>query len=202
MAPEAAVRERLRQEIRAKRCVSETVDEFWVPRTNERADLAAIGSCLWGFEIKTSRDNLRRLPRQIEAYSRLFDMCMIVVAERHLAPALAIAPSWWGAIVILGDQAPFSLSVVERAQPNPSVDPETLVRLLWREEARAVLSSLGIHPDAGASRVAMWRQVLAVCDLDNLKTFVRTALLAREPYQSDFSARHLDGAKVNLLADR
>jgi hypothetical protein len=76
MAPEAAVRDTLRQEVRAKSCVSETIDEFWVPRTNERADLAAIGSRLWGFEIKTDRDTLRRLPRQVEAYNRLFDMCL------------------------------------------------------------------------------------------------------------------------------
>src|SRR5262249_24594293 len=73
MVTEAVVRDSLRQELLARRPeLSETYYEFWVPRTNERADVAALGSSLWGFEIKTDRDTLSRLPRQVEAYSRLF----------------------------------------------------------------------------------------------------------------------------------
>jgi hypothetical protein len=39
-----------------------TVDEFWVPRSNERADIAVLGRQMDGFEIKTHRDTLRRIP--------------------------------------------------------------------------------------------------------------------------------------------
>jgi hypothetical protein len=187
MATEAAVRDTLRHEVKARLGVLGTIDEFWVPRTNERADLAAIGSRLWGFEIKTSRDTLRRLPRQVEAYNRLFDRCAIVVAERHLDTALALVPRWWGAAVVLEDQLPLALRVVRWPRPNVGVDPETLVRLLWRDEVRSVLSALGAAPDPQASRVAMWRDLLRVCDLDALKSAVRDALLARDPSSRRFA---------------
>ena len=97
MVTEATVRESLRDEVVANvPGLSETIYEFWVPRTNERADLAAIGPAMWGYEIKTAQDTLRRLPRQVEAYNRLFDHCTIVLAERHLKAALTIVPEWWG----------------------------------------------------------------------------------------------------------
>src|SRR5450755_4976732 len=74
MLTEAVVRESLREEVLARLPeLSETIYEFWVPLTNERADVVAIGTSLWAFEIKTHRDNLARLPRQVAAYSRLFD---------------------------------------------------------------------------------------------------------------------------------
>jgi hypothetical protein len=59
------------------------LDEVWVPRSNERADVAIIGTRMDGFEIKTERDTLHRLPRQVEAYGRLFDRCTAVVDQRH-----------------------------------------------------------------------------------------------------------------------
>src|SRR3954451_13577948 len=72
------------------------VDEFWVPRSNERADIAVIGTHIDGFEIKTERDTLRRLPRQAGAYARLFDRCTAVVADRHRDAAEQLLPKWWG----------------------------------------------------------------------------------------------------------
>jgi hypothetical protein len=181
MVTEATVRESLREEVVARLPgLSETIYEFWVPRTNERADIVAIAASLWGFEIKTDRDTLNRLPRQVEAYSRLFDRCMIVLAESHLDAALAVVPEWWGAAVILTDPMPLSFRVVRPARPNLGVDPETLVRLLWRDEVRYILSAFGAEPDPGASRASMWQHLLSLVDLDGLKEAVRNALLARD----------------------
>lgn len=178
---EAVVRESLRQEVLAsvpKR--AEAVYEFWVPRSNERADVVVIGAAMLGYEIKTDRDTLRRLPRQVEAYSRLFDRCTVVLADRHLEAALVIVPEWWGVVTILADRTPLSFRVVRSASPNRGVDPETLVRLLWREEARSVISALGADIDPRASRASMWQQLLNLLDLEGLKEAVRKALLERD----------------------
>jgi len=48
------------------------VEEFWIPRSNERADVATIGSVIEAFEIKSDRDSLKRPPRQVIAYGRVF----------------------------------------------------------------------------------------------------------------------------------
>jgi hypothetical protein len=179
---EAAVRDSLRQEVLAtvsKR--AEAVYEFWVPRSNERADVVVIGSAMLGYEIKTDRDTLRRLPRQIEAYGRVFDRCTVVLADRHLEAALSIVPEWWGVAMILADRAPLSFRPIRPASLNRGVDPETLVRLLWRQEARSALSALGAELDPRASRASMWQQLLSLLDLEGLKEAVRRALLERDP---------------------
>jgi hypothetical protein len=103
---EAVVRESLSHEILAALPRAEAVYEFWVPRSNERADVAVIGPTMDGFEIKTGRDTLRRLPRQAAAYARLFDRCYVVLADRHVEEALDILPEWWGITVIRGDVTP------------------------------------------------------------------------------------------------
>jgi hypothetical protein len=178
---EAVVRHSLREKMLASsQAPAEAVYEFWVPRTHERADVAVIGEMIQGFEIKTDQDTLKRLPRQTEAYARLFDRCHAVLAPRHVDQALTILPPWWGILVIEPDGGP-SFRFVREADVNNGVDPETLVRLLWREEAHAALCALGARPAPRAGRSQMWELLLAVLGLDGLKQVVREALLRRDP---------------------
>lgn len=180
MLTEAVVRDSLRQEVLAALPCAEAVYEFWVPRSNERADIAVIGPSMDGFEIKTGRDTLKRLPRQAAAYGRLFDRCCVVLAERHVEGALGILPAWWGITVIQGDSTP-GFERIREADINHGVDPETLVRLLWRNEVHATLCALGAPPDPGAGRFRMWEQLLSLVDLEVLKVAVREALIERDP---------------------
>jgi hypothetical protein len=156
----------------------ETVDEFWVPRSHERADIAVIDRLLTGFEIKTERDTLKRLPRQIGAYGRVFDRCTVVVAAKHSEAAQEMLPAWWGVVEIsLANE--ISFVETRSALPNPAVDPETLVRLLWRAEVAAALVALGSELVPKATRSTMWTQLLHATDIEGLRAVVRRSLLGR-----------------------
>ena len=182
VATEAIVRQWLRDDLLASASTPiEAVYEFWVPRSNERADVAVIGSQMMGFEIKTERDTLKRLPRQIAAYDRLFDRCAVVLAERHVTAAMSIVPEWWGVIAIVTEDGQSFLRSMKSATPNNGVDPQTLVRLLWREEVRVALAALGNEPDPRASRLSMWNDLLDLINLNQLKATVRSAILTRIP---------------------
>lgn len=176
---EADVRTSLREQVLAGAPASaEAVFEFWVPQSNERADVAVISTTMDGFEIKTERDTLKRLPRQADAYTRVFDRCHVVLAHRHVERALEILPPWWGVRVI--EEGP-SFLILRDGQPNDRVDPETLVRLLWRDEAYAALCELGTVPDARTGRFKLWEMLLALLDVDSLRRVVRRTLLGRDP---------------------
>ena len=184
---EAEVRESLRAQVLASACSSaEAIFEFWVPQSNERADVAVVGATIDGFEIKTERDSLKRLPRQADAYTRVFDRCHAVLARRHVEPALEILPPWWGVLVI---EEGVGFPKLRPAEPNDSVDPETLVRLLWRDEAYAALCALGASLDPRTGRFRMWELLLAMLDLDGLKQVVRNALLLRDPSRARIPTR-------------
>lgn len=198
VATEAIVRHRLRAEVLASAGKpSDAICEFWVPRSNERADVVVIGAHMSAFEIKTERDTLKRLPRQATAYARLFDRCTVVVAERHVAAAMGMLPEWWGVIAIVTDNRQPSFRSVRLAAPNDGVDSETLVRLLWREEVRAALSALGNEPDPRASRSSMWHHLLSLVDLDRLKQAVRGALLGRDPDLARIPTRRYCAADIS-----
>jgi hypothetical protein len=171
------------------------VDEFWVPRSHERADVAVIGYVIEAFEIKTDHDSLRRLPRQVAAYGRVFDRCTAVVAERHAHKTLAMVPQWWGVLVITNGDA-ISFETARSAEFNEAVDAETLVRLLWRDEVALVLTALGAPPEPGAARSSMWDELLQRVDLDALRTIVRQALRGRDPSQARFATRRFSSALI------
>ena len=195
MSSEAAVRSALRRHVAASthRQRQEVIDEFWVPLSHERVDVAVIGSVMQAFEIKTARDNLKRLPRQIEAYGRIFDQCTAVVAERHAEGVLTMVPQWWGVVVARGDATP-TLGILQKPGQNPSVDPLTLVRLLWRDEVYSALVDLGSEPSPRTGRVAMWEELLRVAQVDVLRVIVQQALLERQPALARIPSRRFAAA--------
>lgn len=164
------------------------VDEFWLPLSNARADLVMLNERMEGFEIKTDRDTLRRLPHQAAAYGRVFDRCTAVVAEKHLARTVELLPDWWGITTIAFERS-IRFRPRRTAEPSPELDAETLVRLLWRDEALAALANLGIEPAAKAPRGSLWRELLRVLEPLQLSEVVRRALLARDPMNARIPTR-------------
>lgn len=61
-----------------------------------RVDVAVINGRMSGYELKSERDTLRRLPAQIDVYSRVLDFATLVVAQKHHDHALPLLPDWWG----------------------------------------------------------------------------------------------------------
>ena len=156
------------------------VEEFWLPLSNRRADLALVGHLMEGVELKTHQDRLKRLPEQATAYGSVFDRCTLVSAERHLAAAEKLLPGWWGLVRIPADHGG-SLEVIRSADRNPSVDTSALVRLLWKEEAKHALLSLGVSVDATRGRAWMWEEIQSRADEGQVRRLVRGALAARDP---------------------
>lgn len=193
---EASVRSELRRWLQ-QFDEAEIVDEFWVPRSNERADLALVGPLLAAFEIKTARDSLSRLPRQADAYARIFDSCTAVVAERHMDATRELLPAWWGLVLIDHDASRPRLEWVRESRSNPGRDSETLVRLLWKEEVRRALENLGESTTSGATRRVLWQELLAKTTQNQLCDVVRAALIARDPASARIPSNRF---KVKRLA--
>src|SRR5665213_2389844 len=75
------------------------VEEMGVWSGSVRIDLAVINGELNGYELKSDRDTLERLPLQVELYSKVFDHLTLVVGKRHAKKARAQLPPWWGIFV-------------------------------------------------------------------------------------------------------
>lgn len=138
------------------------IEEMEVCSGRARIDLAVIGDHLIGIEIKGPKDDVTRLPGQVKAYSQCFDLVVLAVHESLAKKASALVPDWWGLVVGLQKQSRIRYRFERRPEPNPSLNLETLLSLLWRDEVDALLSDLlGGKPKPRATKRTIRAELLA-----------------------------------------
>lgn len=166
---------------------AETVifEELGVQHGLARIDLAVVNGELHGFELKSARDTLARLPEQAESYGRVFDRVTLVVEERHVRGAVDLVPDWWGVRVAYEESGELRFCDLRHAVKNSSPDPAAIVALLWREEALHLLEELGL---AGGvrwkCRAEIYSRIVTKTDIDVLCHRVRTCLRERLNWRS------------------
>lgn len=118
------------------------VEEMGVCLGRARVDLAVIADRLIGIEIKGPKDDVTRLPHQAIAYSKCFDRVVLLVDESLVNKARILIPAWWGVVVATHENQEFGYHFERRPRPNPDLDIEALLSLLWREEIDAITQDL------------------------------------------------------------
>jgi hypothetical protein len=160
------------------------VDELGVCQGEFRIDVAVVNGALHGWEIKSDRDTLARLPAQAQAYSRVFDTVTLVVGETHLEDALALVPAWWGVLVASRHGEDAVLDAVRAGARNPAPDPLALAQLLWRDELVGVLADLQAPRKLlRQPKWDLWPALAARLEVDDLAARVRAALKARPEWR-------------------
>jgi len=138
------------------------VEEMEICSGYVRVDLAVIGDHFIGIELKGPKDNVTRLPRQVKAYSQCFDRVVLVVHESLAQKARPIIPDWWGLVVSLQKGNQLSYKFERRPKPNPDLDLDVLLSLLWREEMDSLLADLlGIMPKPRATKKTIRAELLS-----------------------------------------
>ena len=70
-----------------------------------KADLIQLASNkITAFEIKSDKDNLHKLPEQLNDYQNTFSFCYLVTTEKHLKNARSLVPQKTGIILIKNGQ--------------------------------------------------------------------------------------------------
>lgn len=167
------------------------LDELGVRHGSARIDVAVVNGLLHGYEIKTERDSLRRLPNQLRAYNEVFDRATLVVGTRHLVRAEAMLPDWWGIQrirICAKDRVGFEL--IRTALPNPELDPLSVTKLLWREEALAFLATRGGSRGVRSKpRIEIYRRIVNTAPLCDIQNYVRQQLRFRSGWRSEALSR-------------
>ncbi|AMG30984.1 hypothetical protein AL542_11865 [Grimontia hollisae] len=161
------------------------VDEFGLGQGVVRADIVVVNGILHGYELKSAKDNLKRLPQQVALYSATLDKATLVVSNNHLQESLQIIPSWWGVKVIEPmARGGFKLRTARRDKKNPSVDLHSLAQLLWRDETLKALEMCGITTGVQSKpRWALWEKLVEAMPYDQLHQYVRVSLKSRTDWK-------------------
>lgn len=162
------------------------LEELELRQGETRVDVAVVNGLLHGYEIKSARDTLSRLPQQALSYGLVLDKATLVVAERHLPAALEILPEWWGVEVVTPDEhGHLQIEALHPPQPNPGIDSFHVAELLWRDEALQFLDERGFARGYRAkSRAVLHRRIAAVADVDEIRACVRYHLKNRKGWKA------------------
>jgi hypothetical protein len=151
-----------------------------------RVDVAVLNGSMTGYELKSERDTLMRLPKQVEFYSKVLDYCNLVVAENHVQAALEIIPKWWGYSVATEMGAgSVVIEAAREAEENLDQDPKALGLMLWRDELLSSLEALKL--DRGyrsKSRVQLAVHLAECVGIEEIKNLVRMTLKSRQGWRS------------------
>lgn len=151
-----------------------------------RVDVAVVNGTLSGYELKSDRDTLRRLPMQVEYYSKVLDHATLVVGEGHYERTNGVAhlPTWWGIIVASPGPGEALLNEVRAAKMNEHLDPFAIAQLLWRDEALCELEARGAAEGMRSKpRHFLWDRLADLLELDDLRSVVRERLKARATWR-------------------
>lgn len=161
------------------------IDELGLCQGDARIDIAAINGAIHGFEIKSESDDLRRLPTQIELYNKVLDTITIVTSMHHITKIKKIIPSWWGIIIV---EKKLKNNIIlhneSKADSNSQIDPNSLVQLLWREEALNILKEKNLEKGLiNKPRMFLWNKLVKEFPLERLKSYIIEILKSRQKWR-------------------
>lgn len=163
------------------------VDELGLQHGAARIDIAIINNIFHGYEIKSERDSLYRLPKQIRIYNSVLDRVTLVVTARHVDRSTLMVPEWWG-ISVAEQHSEGAIKITEwrSASDNPSIDLLGIAKLLWREEALQLLEECGGADGVRSKpRSQIYARITECIDPCILRSRVHEQLMARITLKAD-----------------
>ena len=163
------------------------VEEFGVEHGAARVDFAVVNGVLHGYEIKSDRDTLSRLPEQMDSYNAVFDQVTLIVGKQHVYEALNLVPDWWGIFIAkIGANSSVMFNRIREAKDNLSQCNLSIARLLWRGEALRILEEAGEADGVRSKpREYIYERLSTVFDQATLENKVRDVLFIRADWRSD-----------------
>lgn len=130
------IREALKKHLMAKSLVPKRlIDELSVHNGNARADLVALYEYAHCFEIKSDKDTLSRLCRQVSYYDFTFKKNTLVTTEKFVEKAKALIPEYWGLWVAkTNSESDVKIYNYRAAKVNKNWLPEKALLTLWKSE--------------------------------------------------------------------
>ncbi|MBF8964060.1 sce7726 family protein [Pontibacter sp. FD36] len=174
---------------------AKVVEEWPLFANKARIDIAVINGHLVGYEIKSDRDTIARLPDQLAIYSQIFDYITVITGPKHVDKLLNFLPHHCGLIVAEPTESKdIRLSTIVEPSRSPEQSKFKLASLLWHEEACLLLKAAGLGKGVRKKRVKqLWKEVAEAFTLDDLGSHVRSMLKAREAWKEHQAHEQYDG---------
>jgi hypothetical protein len=107
-----------------------------------KADVAILNGTASVYEIKSERDSLSRLEKQLEEYKKVFACVYVIAGENHVDTILASTSSDVGVLCLSARQ---NISTLREAKKSADrICPMTVFESVRTDEAKFILRDLGV----------------------------------------------------------
>lgn len=161
------------------------VEEMGICRGVARVDIAVIEDAIYGYEIKSDRDTLQRLPNQIALYSKVLDYVTLISGSSHMSKIKAMIPSWWGLSEARVQNGVVTIHDVRSPTINPIIDMGSVLELLWKNELLDVLKeNSNAKSLAGKTRSYLVDKIISNSTEQQISSLVRNKLYTRQDWRA------------------
>lgn len=163
---------------------SKVVEELPLYYGAARIDIAVINGAFHGYEIKSDRDTLDRLPDQLAIYSQIFDYVTVISGPKHVPHLEDFLPNFCGLMVVekVGKEAKIEVAIPP--QLSNERNGYMIASLLWKDEAVTLLNSLGVIKGIKTKRKdQLWTMLQETLTVEELGEKVRVMLRARSDWR-------------------
>ena len=155
------------------------LEEFTMGKS--RAD--AIMICekeIIGFELKSDKDSLVRLKRQILDYDKYYDRNYLVIGEHFAKKAEEVLPDYWGIIKITENNGEIVTEVLRESGVVPKNPLKRQMEFLWRDELVKIIRDNKLGGVSGKNKQKLCKMIDEGIPGDEIKGLLCDAMLERE----------------------
>jgi hypothetical protein len=107
-----------------------------------KADVAILNGTATVYEVKSERDSLSRLARQVASYATVFAKVYVIASDSHVEAVSQTVPDFVGILCLNGRH---NISTLREAADQPErTSPAAIFDAIRTAEARMILASYGI----------------------------------------------------------
>ena len=155
------------------------IDEFSCSYSSARIDISILNGSLHGYEIKSERDTLERLPNQIEYYSKIFEYLTVVTTKKYIEKINEIVPVFFGLFIVEKKSNEIKLKKIRSPKKNRNIDYFELSKLLWKDELKELLKKNEIKKVSSLTRLELTKKVAENISPNTIKSFILKKLKNR-----------------------
>ncbi|PRA53198.1 MULTISPECIES: sce7726 family protein [Pseudomonas] len=133
------------------------INEMVVANWSRRADIAVANGRLYGFEIKSHFDTLKRLPGQVESFQAHFDKVVVVAASKFIGSIERDYPAEIGILEVYEVSGRARIRQVRAGRICEVKDVLKLTSLITKSELEKYLRKVGVSVLPGMLRSELVR---------------------------------------------
>ena len=119
---------------------------FEMPVLDSRVDVCRINGNSYAYEIKTEFDSLKRLRKQIDDYSNVYEYVFVVIPKSFYKEVIEVIPDYCGIRILQHDYNTGKISFLakRKAKKSPNINPISQLNSLSKENIGMWLYEKGI----------------------------------------------------------